>query len=140
VYKRQKGEPVNPIDEISGSTGIQGVSDTLIACTRDGNKGVMHVTGREVDENEYPMEFVRYNMTWKISQPAEKSIDVGPMVLSDWFKTHDTITAKDAAEMFGISLATAKRKLKGMVDEGKLAVDIPANPKDPKGYKPTEIF
>jgi len=136
--RSSKGAPANPIDEISGSTGIQGVSDTLIALDRDGNKGTMHVTGREVDEEEYPMEFIRYNMTWQVSGPQQE-IDVGPMVLSDWLKTHDAITAKEAAEIFGISLATAKRKLKDLVDEGKLTVEVPGH-KMPWTYKPTEIF
>ena len=135
-----KSEPVNQIDEISGSTGIQGVADTLIACTRDGNNGMMYVTGREVDEEEYPMEFIRYNMTWKLSSPESKQIDVGPLVLSEWFKTNNVITAKEAAEVFGVSLRTAKRKLKELLDDGKLAADIPDNPKNPTFYKPTEIF
>ena len=133
-------EPVNQIDEISGSTGIQGVADTLIACTRDGNNGMMYVTGREVDEEEYPMEFIRYNMTWKLSSPKSKQIDVGPLVLSEWFKANNVITAKEAAEVFGVSLRTAKRKLKELLDDGKLAADIPDNPKNPTFYKPTEIF
>lgn len=135
-----RGEPSNPIDEISGSTGIQGVADTLIACMRDGNKGEMHVTGREVDEEAYPMEFIRYNMTWKVSSPEEKQIDIGTMILSDWFKSHEAITAKEAADVFGVSLRTSKRKLKSLADSGKLTADTPANPKDPISYKPAEIF
>lgn len=135
-----KGELLNPMDEISGSSGIQGVADTLIVCTRDGNKGMMYVTGREVDEENYPMEFVRLNMTWKISAPETKQIDIGPMMLSDWFRTHETITAKEAAEVFGVSLRTAKRKLKDLSDEGKLTVYEPKNPVDPYQYKPAEIF
>jgi phage/plasmid primase-like uncharacterized protein len=135
-----KGEPVNPMDEISGSSGIQGVADTLIVCVRDGNKGMMHVIGREVDEEDYPMEFSRYNMTWKLSAPECKQIDVGPMVLSEWFKTHDTITSKESAEVFGINQRTAKRKLNAMVEEKKLMIMEAKNPKEPAIYKPTEIF
>lgn len=134
-----KGEPANPIDEISGSTGIQGVSDTLIACRRESYKGSMYVTGREVSETEYPMEFNNLNMTWSVSAPQEE-IDVGPMILSNWFKTHDTIMAKEASEIFGVSLSTAKRTLKDLVEKGELSADVPINPKDPHVYRPTEIF
>jgi len=135
-----KGEVLNPMDEISGSSGLQGVADTLIVCVRDGNKGTMHVTGREVDEENYPMEFIRLNMTWKISAPETKQIDVGPMILSEWFRTHETITAKEAAEQFGVNLRTAQRKLKDLIDEGKLVAEKMSNPADPHRYKPAEIF
>lgn len=138
--QRSKKEITNPMDEISGSSGIQGVADTLIVCTRDGNKGMMHVTGREVDEQSYPMEFIKFNMTWKLSEPEEKQIDIGPMILTDWFRTRDRITAKEAAEIFKISLATAKRKLKDLADSGKLVVEVSKNPREPNSYTPTEIF
>ncbi len=135
-----KKEVANPMDEISGSSGIQGVADTLIVCTRDGNKGVMHVTGREVDEQSYPMEFIKFNMTWKLSAPEEQQIDVGPMVLSDWFKTHDSITARKAAEIFKISQRTAKRNLNKLEEDKKLRIVTDTNPKNPDRYFPTEIL
>ena len=135
-----KGEILNPMDEISGSTGIQGVADTIIVCTRDGVNGQMYVTGREVNEATYPMTFDRIEMRWSLSAPEEQNVDVGPMLLTDWFKTHSTITAREAAEMFGVNLRTAQRKLKTLVIEGKLTANEPKNPKDPIAYSPTAIF
>lgn len=129
----------NPMDEMSGSTGIQGVADTLIVCVRDGNKGVMHVTGREVDEEDYPMEFVRFNMTWKLSAPGSNDIDVGPMVLTDWFKSNEEITTKQTAEVFGLNRRRAGEKLQGLVDEGKLYISRTGD-RGARYYAPTEIF
>lgn len=135
-----KGEASNPMDEISGSTGIQGVADTIIVCTRDGNKGKMYVTGREVNEAAYPMTFDRIEMRWNLSTPEDQDLDIGPMLLTDWFKTHAVITAREAAEMFGVNLRTAQRKLKALVNEDKLNENKPKNPKDPITYSPTAIF
>lgn len=132
------GKETNPMDEMSGSTGIQGVADTLIVCTRDGDKGVMHVTGREVNEESYPMEFNRRNMTWKVSEPEGKQIDIGPMMLSDWFKSHSEITIKQAADVFDMNERLARRAINELVDEGKLIVCRMEGPL--KFYAPTEIF
>ena len=138
--RNTKGESSgNPMDEISGSTGIQGVADTIIVCTRDGNKGLMHVTGREVNENTYPMTFERLEMRWTLSAPEDQVVDAGPMLLADWFRGHASITAREAAEMFKINLRTAQRKLNALVDEGKLAVEQ-EHKKAPAIYTPTNIF
>lgn len=134
----QNGKNSNPMDEMSGSSGIQGVADTLIVCTRDGNQGVMHVTGREVNEEDYPMEFNKRNMTWKLSAPEAHQLDTGPMMLSNWFESNVEITVKEAAEVFDVNERTASRKISKLVEEGKLVVHRNEGPL--KFYSPTDIF
>ena len=66
IHRTRKSSPgakTNPMDEMGRSTGIQGVADTLIVCVGDGNTGTMHVTGREVNEGDYPLEVSKMNMT-----------------------------------------------------------------------------
>lgn len=139
--KRQGNQmPDNPVDEMSGSTGLQGVADTLIVCTRDGNNGQMFVTGREVDEETYPMEFNRINMTWTVSAPEDAVLDTGPLLLTAYFKTHMRITAKEAAVEFDVNQRTAKRRLNKMVEEGLLDKTVPENPTHPEVYSPSNIF
>lgn len=136
--KSTPGKKNNPMDEMSGSTGIQGVADTLIVCVREGNKGTMHVTGREVNEEDYPMEFIKLNMTWKLSSPEAQQIDIGPMMLGDWFKSNSEITAKEAAEIFNINERRAREKLADLTTAEKLFVCRTEGRK--KFFSPTEIF
>lgn len=141
VHHTRKGSPgriTNPMDEMSGSSGIQGVADTLIVCVRDGNTGVMHVTGREVNEEDYPLEFIKSNMTWQLSPPEAQQIDTSGMMLSDFFKTHAEITAKQAAETFNLNERRAREKLANFVDIGKLIISRTEGRK--KFFSPTEIF
>lgn len=132
------GKETNPMDEMSGSTGIQGVADTLIVCTRTGNQGVMHVTGREVNEESYPMEFNQLNMTWKVSPPEAKRIEIGGMLLNDWFKKNPEISAVELAGLANMNLRRAQEKLSELAEEGKLIVHRTEGKK--KFYSPTEIF
>jgi len=135
-----KAKPGNPIDEMSGSTGIQGVADTLIVCVRDGSEGVMHVTGREVNEEDYPMVFNKRNMTWELFKPESAQVDVGNMMLADWFKNNTTITAQEAAGVFDMNERTARRKLKKLAEEGKLQAHDRLNRNEPIVYSVKEIF
>ena len=128
----------NPMDEMSGSTGIQGVADTLIVCTRDGSKGTMHVTGREVNEEEYPMEFNKRNMTWKLSPPNDKSIDIGGMLLNNWFQSNPEICAAELADVENVSLRWAQVRLSELVEEGKIYISRTEGKK--KFYAQKEIF
>ncbi|MCL7486653.1 MAG: AAA family ATPase [Desulfobulbaceae bacterium] len=142
VHHTRKGSPgaknSSPIDEMSGSTGIQGVADTLIVCTRDGNQGIMHVTGREVNEEDYPLEFNRRNMTWKLFPPEQQQIDIGPMMLSEFFKTNVEITVKQAADVFDVNERTARRMIGELVDQGRLIICRSEGPL--KYYSPSNIF
>lgn len=134
-----RGEPDNPMDEISGSSGIQGVADTIIVCWRKGADGKMLVTGREVNENTYPMHIDHMDMHWAIRAPEDQAIDVGPMILANWFQEHETITAKELAGMEKCNLRKAQRKLKELVDKGKLVAGDEKAPK-PTTYRKMAIF
>jgi putative DNA primase/helicase len=122
VHHTRKGDArksENPFDEISGSTGIQGVADTLIVCQRPKgtDEGTMFVTGREVSEESYPMTFSKETMTWTIDKP-EENVDVTPIVWDSWFANNDSITVKDACKLWNINQRTARERLEAMVENG----------------------
>lgn len=118
------GSLSNPFDEISGSRGMQGAVDTLIVCekVRGESTGTMHVTGREVEPNEYEMTFHRGTCTWGIKLKSESELDQGPFILSTWFNDHDSITVIEACspEVWDTNQQTTRRKLDHLADEGKL--------------------
>jgi hypothetical protein len=137
--RKQQASGGNPVDEISGSTGIQGVADTLIVCKREGVKGMMHVVGREVNEESYPMEFNKRNMTWSLSAPASVDPDFGSnLLLADHLAKHGEITAKELAEVCDVSYYKANRMINDLTEQGKLVVvrtDGPA-----KFYGAADLF
>lgn len=120
--KGQGGKDDNPFDEISGSTGIQGVADTLIVCRRPKgtNEGTMYVTGREVSEEAYPMTFTTETMTWTI-EASEESVDVAPVIWDSWFANNDHITIKEASKLWNTNRCTARKRLEELVDDGEYA-------------------
>lgn len=124
IHHTRKGDPSkagNPFDEMSGSTGIQGVADTLIVVDREKgkNEGKMFVTGREVSEEEYVLRFAKGTMTWSIEK-SEDELDTGPFILSTWFASHGEITVEDAAKLWDCNQWTARRKLEELVKGQKM--------------------
>ena len=118
------GSDGNPFDEISGSTGIQGVVDTMIVCRDNMVDGqvkdtYMHVTGRSVLQESYKMTLSKRTMSWHV-EAKEEDLDCGPLLLRDYFSNHDNITREEAADLFDMIIKTAGRKLEKMVDEGTL--------------------
>jgi len=146
VHHTRKGDPGragNPFDEMSGSTGIQGVADTLIVCDKPkgSSEGIMYVTGREVCEEDYPMLFHRETMTWEIQAP-ETEIDSGPFILSTWFTSgeHEAITVKEAATLWDVNQMTARRKLEALVEERKFVKNKDTKNKNLATYYPENLF
>ena len=144
VHHTRKGDPSksgNPFDEVSGSTGIQGVADTLIVCDRakGSNDGIMYVTGREVCEENYPMYFETGTMTWEL-KASETEMDSGPFMLSTWFMDHEFITVKEAAKLWGINQRTAMRKLDALVESQELIKNKDISKKNLATYYPENLF
>jgi putative DNA primase/helicase len=121
--KGEAGQATNPFDEISGSTGLQGVADTLIVVCRDKDEdiGKMYVTGREVSEETYPIEFDYSNMTWTVMPPEGSTYDPTESELKTWWKDgHEAITVKEATGVWKASQRVARTRLDDLVEAGDL--------------------
>jgi len=55
THHDRKAEAADFVDAVSGTHGIAGAADTILVLTRDRNElgGILRITGRDVDENEY---------------------------------------------------------------------------------------
>jgi len=130
----------NPVDEMSGSTGLQGVADTLIVCSHDKEQDCqkMFVTGREVEENTYKMEFDLYDMTWNLSDYSIDNINPDFAIISslnDWFEQKKQITQREASKIWKINKRNTNRKLKQFVEEVKIELVKKAAGSQPAVYE-----
>lgn len=68
VHHTRKAGALDFIDEISGSTGLTGVADTILVLKRDRTKAdaVLHITGRDVEEAEKALKFDPANGSWTV--------------------------------------------------------------------------
>lgn len=63
----------DPFDFTMGTGGVTGAADTLMVMTRDPATGatILHVTGRDVEEQEFAMQFDPAHGLWTITGSAE---------------------------------------------------------------------
>jgi len=64
----------DPLDNISGTTGISGATDANIVLARDrkSNIATMYVEGRDVERQEIGLKFDRETVTWCLTSSIEK--------------------------------------------------------------------
>lgn len=68
-HLRKMSDAEDVFNELSGSTGILGVADTIIVLKRPRNstEGTLHVTGRDTPEGEYALEFSADTGRWNLT-------------------------------------------------------------------------
>ncbi len=74
THHLRKADSSDPFDEVSGSTGLTGAVDATIVLKRDRAKkeGTLHITGRDVEEQELAILFDKDSCRWSIAGPVEE--------------------------------------------------------------------
>jgi len=69
VHHKRKGVALDPVDEISGSTGLPGGADTLMVLERQRgtDKAIVYLSGRDVEERELALTFDGARGAWHLS-------------------------------------------------------------------------
>lgn len=73
VHHTRKMKADDPLDEVSGTTGLTGAADAILVLNRDGRGALMSGRGRDIEEFEVAMSFDRNTGQWT---PLGKAEDV----------------------------------------------------------------
>jgi hypothetical protein len=122
VHTRKMKSTINAFDDIAGTVGMQAAPDTMMVLTRK-PKCSLFVTGRDIEENEYQLEF--NNGLWSCLGFVD---DIETKYSSeDWdsiFKYTDEIDSNIIIEFFNqkykIERATAFNWINKAVDKGQI--------------------
>lgn len=66
VHHVRKLESEDPLDTISGTTGLTGATDSALVLSRDGQGATLYGRGRDIDEIETAMHFDKTTGRWSI--------------------------------------------------------------------------
>lgn len=74
VHHLNKGTHLDPLDTISGTTGLSGAADTIWVLKKDRGKAdaILFATGRDIEEKELALKFDTLTMSWQILGEAEE--------------------------------------------------------------------
>ena len=123
------------VDSVSGTNGIAGGADTVLALTRDRNEsgGLLQVTGRDVSEGAYALTF--HGGMWRLeggslaaaakaasARRAEMGLgDRSREILEAVSASDVPLSPSSVAGLVGVDNDTAGRYLRRLVEAGRLA-------------------
>ena len=121
VHHLRKSKADDPLEEISGSTGLTGATDAALVLKRDRAKadGVLFATGRDIEEREDALSFDNTTGLWTVKGPAEeyrRSKERAEIVRL--LEKQGPMAPKDVAEILGKNQSTTRSLLAKMAADG----------------------
>lgn len=126
VHHTRKMAASDPVDEVSGSTGLSGGADGVMVLKRDRGKAdaYLHVTGREIEEEaELALRWDAALASWTLVGDADeyRLSEERRAVLGALGSASGPMSPKDLSEALGKSAGSVKVLLGEMVKAGQVS-------------------
>ncbi|MEU4239511.1 AAA family ATPase [Actinoplanes sp. NPDC026619] len=127
VHHVRKAGSEDFLTEVSGTNGLAGAADATLVLKRARNQGdgVLHVTGRDVDEAEYPLTFDPNAGTWQmLDGPAdEHKVSSTRGAILRFLRQAPGSTPKVIADGTELKPETVRQTCSRMLADGQLAAE-----------------
>ncbi|MFJ3655483.1 AAA family ATPase [Streptomyces nigra] len=128
VHHVRKAGSEDFLTEVSGTNGIAGAADATLVLKRARGQadGILHVTGRDVDEAEYALSFQPASGAWHLldGPVTDHTVSDTRATILRYVRAHPGARPKDmAGELPHVDLDTIRRTCNRMADAGQLAKD-----------------
>jgi hypothetical protein len=124
VHHVRKAAADDFLNLVSGTNGIPGAADTILVLERPRGEadGVLHVTGRDVDEADHAMTFNPDAGTWtRLDGPAtDHTLHEVRAAILRYLREHPGSGPTAIAQGTGINVASVKQTCRRMVDDRQL--------------------
>ncbi|MDF5755432.1 AAA family ATPase [Spongiactinospora sp. TRM90649] len=115
------------LEQVSGTNGLAGAADATLVLKRARGTadGVLHVTGRDVEEAEYAMSFQPAAGTWHLldGPPEDHTLGETRAAIIRHVRKHPNSPPKAISEAIGIARDTVKKTCQRMAGDGQLCAD-----------------
>lgn len=128
VHHVRKAGSDDFLTEVSGTNGIAGAADATLVLKRARGQadGILHVTGRDVDEAEYALSFQPASGAWHLldGPVTDHTVSDTRATILRYVRAHPGAKPKDmASELPQVDLDTIRRTCNRMADAGQLTKD-----------------
>lgn len=124
VHHLRKGSSNDPLEEVSGTTGLTGAADTIWTLRRD--RGCMDATlfstGRDIDEAETALRFDKSLGLWTLLGNADeyRTTHERHQVIEVLRQVGEPMRPKEIAEALGKTSGSVRILLTRLIDEGSI--------------------
>ena len=112
---------------MSGTQGVAGAADTVAVLKRIRGKadGILHITGRDVEEASYALTFAADLGAWQLSDTPAAEVALGDTraAILTYVRDHPGARPKAIAYGTGLDYATVRQTARRMASDGQLHAD-----------------
>ena len=122
VHHVRKMAADDPLDTVSGTTGLTGAVDSVLVLTRDGNGTTLHGRGRDIEEIEDAAVFDRETCLWRIKGKAEDvhRSDERSIILAAVKNASESLSTREITDLCGMSYEAGRKMLTRMARAGDI--------------------
>ena len=120
VHHLRKMDAEDPLDQISGTTGLAGAADTVLVLNRTSAGVVLHGRGRDIEDIEKAVQFDPGACTWAILGNAS-SVQYSSeraAVLAALQEATEPMSPADLAAVTGMKIGNVRKLLAKLVRDG----------------------
>jgi hypothetical protein len=112
----------DPLDTVSGTTGLTGAVDSVLVLTRDGNGTTLHGRGRDIEEIEDAAVFDRETCLWRIAGKADdvRRSDERTTILGILKEATEPLSTREITDLAEMSYVAGRKRLARMVTENEI--------------------
>lgn len=129
--------------EVSGTNGLAGAADATLVLKRARGTadGVLHVTGRDVEEAEYAMAFQPAAGVWHLldGPPDEHTLSATRAAILRHVRANPNSTPKAIADAVGVAHDNVRKTCQRMATDGQLCVDAAGRYRAPGTASPEGV-
>jgi hypothetical protein len=126
-HTNKKRDFEDPVDLVSGSTGLTGGADAVLVLKRERGRhdATLFITGRDVEERELALEVDTQMGTWKLLGEAEEyRMSEGRATILRILKASDApLSPKEIARRIGKRDDAVRQQLRRMANDGQIRSD-----------------
>lgn len=121
VHQRKEGSG-DPFSTLVGTTGVTGCADAVLVLDRPrfGEDAVLHVTGRDVEEQRLALRWHHSECRWEVGGPAGRSFTREQQEVLDALSRLGPSGPAKVAKELGLDVAAVKKRLRRMAEAGLL--------------------
>ena len=120
IHHLRKMDAEDPLDQVSGSTGLSGSADTVLVLNRTSSGTTLHGRGRDIEDIEKAVQFDQGTCTWTVLGGAASVRYSGERaaVLAALQETTEPMSPTDVAAITSMKIGNVRKLLAKLVRDG----------------------
>jgi hypothetical protein len=122
LHHTRKQEAVDPLDAVSGTTGLAGCADTVLVLSQTPRGATIYVRGRDIEQAEHAVKFDRNRCVWTIQGEAAeiRQSDTRKSIIALLAAGTKPMSPQAIAAGTGVHQDNVRQTLRRMTSDGKI--------------------